>query len=77
MDENRIYGHPIALSKTMEVKGRARGVGEIAKVKKNIPYETPLKNDALTEMKMRNVQEREVKEEKEDKIKELEHVNRR
>lgn len=59
----------------MEVKGRTRGIGEIAKVKKNTPYQTHVNNEVLIEMRMRNVQEREAKEEKDDKIKELEHVN--
>lgn len=36
LDENKVYGHPIVLSKTMEVKGKQRGApGEIARLRKN------------------------------------------
>ena len=44
----------MALSKTMEVKGRNRGVGEIARLKKNIPQETTMNvfHDALKQNKM-------------------------
>lgn len=54
----------------MEVKARTRGAGEIAKVKQNIPLEAQ-GSQALAEMRMRNVMEREAKEEKDDKIKTL------
>jgi hypothetical protein len=52
-DENKVYGHPIVLSKTMEVKERQRGApGEIARLKKNYPDEGyPYANEVLAELK--------------------------
>lgn len=55
----------------MEVKGRTRGAGEIAKVKQNTPLEAQ-GSEALAEARMRNSHEG--KEGKDDKIKALEHV---
>jgi hypothetical protein len=63
-DENKIYGHPVVMSKTMEVKGRNRGAGEIARVKKNIvpDPQSNLHLEALQEIKnFRNLQEAEAK----------------